>query len=40
MLSRHVLNRIFFKLNFVSCANALFGIGSFLDSIEHDFIRI
>ena len=40
VLSRHVLNRRFFKLNFVSCTTSLFGFGSFLDSIEHDFIRI
>ena len=35
-----VLNRRFFKLNFVSGTTSLFGLGSFLDSIEHDFIRI
>ena len=35
----HVLNRRFFKLNFVSCTISLFGLGWFLDSIEHDFIR-
>ena len=42
VLSRHVLNveQEIFKLNFVSCTTSLFGLGSFLDSIEHDFIRI
>ena len=27
------------KLNFVSCTTSPFGLGSFLDSIEHDFIN-
>ena len=30
-----VMNR-----NFVSCTTSLFGLGSFLDSVEHDFTRI
>ena len=30
----------FFKLNFVSCITSLFGLGSFLYSIWHDFTRI
>ena len=34
-----MLNRRFFKLNFVSCTSSLFGLGSFLDAIKHDFIR-
>ena len=38
--TRHVLNKRFLKLNFVSCTTSLFGFGSFPDSIEHDFIRI
>ena len=29
-----------FILRYVSCTTSLFGLGSFLDSIEHDFIRI
>ena len=29
-----------FKLNFVSCTTSLIKLGSFLDSKEHDFIRI
>ena len=40
VLRRHVLNRNRRSLNFVSCTTSLFGLGSFLDSIEHDFIRI
>ena len=28
------------KLNFVSCSISLFGLRSFLDSIEQDFIRV
>ena len=35
-----MLNRRFFKLNFASCTTSLFGLGSFLDLIEYDFIRI
>ena len=40
MLSRHELNRRFFKLNFVSYTTSLFGLGLFLDLIENDFIRM
>ena len=40
VLSKHVLNRRCFKLNFVSCTTSLFGLESFLASIEHDFINI
>ena len=39
-LRQQVLNRKFFKMNFVSRTNLLFGLGSFLDPIEDDFIRI
>ena len=35
-----MLNRRFFNLNFVSCTSSLFELGSFLDSIEHDYISV
>ena len=40
VLTRHVLNGRFYKLNFVSSTASLFGFGSFLDSIDDGFIRI
>ena len=36
VLSRHVLNRRFSKLNFISYTTSLFGLESFLDSIQHE----
>ena len=37
---QRVLNRRLFQSNFVSCTTSLFVLGSFLDPIEHNFIRI
>ena len=39
-LCRRVLNRRLFQSNFVSYTTSLFGLESFLDPIEHNFIRI
>ena len=27
-------------MNFISCTTSFFGLGSFLESIEHDFIKV
>ena len=35
-----MLKSRFFKLNFLWCTTSLFGLGLFLGSIEHDFIKI